>query len=422
MIPSLSHLADDNDEFIEDETPDENEDNEDINVDIKRSISPCEPADLSKRPEAVTCIPEIVHLCPDDVLIKDEPNDAASDSTDPERLEVDMDMGEQEDDEHRTSDAEDSNNDDAEYDQKTVQNREGLPQQVPSDMELWRALNGHTPTNTPGPLAGDLLRKLITCRKLGMSITTTNQQQYSPGTTGSPPGQCHVAAGGGGRRKQSFPTRASIEERGVVSPCRDLAPVDEWCNIKVGGKVQGASGGTPGGGTARRMDLSCTNCGTMTTTIWRRNVRGEMVCNACGLYFKLHGVDRPHTMRRDTIHTRRRRPKGGGGGGGTSPRAYTLSVTPTGKAVDEDVMRMLRRQIQPHPLQQPRPIAPRQHGGPPPLGLPQVPPPTHLELAAHPHSHTTDDDEAMDDEDEDKFSDLPLNLVATQIADTEARR
>lgn len=60
---------------------------------------------------------------------------------------------------------------------------------------------------------------------------------------------------------------------------------------------------------ARRVDLSCTNCGTQTTTIWRRNMRGDMVCNACGLYFKLHGVDRPVTMRRDTIHTRRRRPK-----------------------------------------------------------------------------------------------------------------
>lgn len=59
----------------------------------------------------------------------------------------------------------------------------------------------------------------------------------------------------------------------------------------------------------RRVDLSCTNCGTQTTTIWRRNLRGDMVCNACGLYFKLHGVDRPVTMRRDTIHTRRRRPK-----------------------------------------------------------------------------------------------------------------
>lgn len=56
--------------------------------------------------------------------------------------------------------------------------------------------------------------------------------------------------------------------------------------------------------------MSCTNCGTMTTTIWRRNMKGEMVCNACGLYYKLHGVTRPVTMRRDTIHTRRRRPKG----------------------------------------------------------------------------------------------------------------
>ncbi|XP_073824741.1 uncharacterized protein [Musca autumnalis] len=58
-------------------------------------------------------------------------------------------------------------------------------------------------------------------------------------------------------------------------------------------------------------DMSCTNCGTVTTTIWRRSVRGDIVCNACGLYFKLHGVNRPHSMRRDTIHTRRRRPKDG---------------------------------------------------------------------------------------------------------------
>ena len=58
-----------------------------------------------------------------------------------------------------------------------------------------------------------------------------------------------------------------------------------------------------------QKDVSCSNCGTLTTTIWRRSTRGEMVCNACGLYFKLHGVNRPHSMRRDTIHTRRRRPK-----------------------------------------------------------------------------------------------------------------
>lgn len=59
----------------------------------------------------------------------------------------------------------------------------------------------------------------------------------------------------------------------------------------------------------RQRDMSCTNCRTSTTTIWRRNVLGEAVCNACGLYFKLHGVNRPLNMRRDTIHTRRRRAK-----------------------------------------------------------------------------------------------------------------
>ena len=34
----------------------------------------------------------------------------------------------------------------------------------------------------------------------------------------------------------------------------------------------------------------CANCNTNTTTLWRRNDRGEPVCNACGLYFKLHKV------------------------------------------------------------------------------------------------------------------------------------
>ena len=59
----------------------------------------------------------------------------------------------------------------------------------------------------------------------------------------------------------------------------------------------------------KRVDMSCSNCGTRTTTIWRGNAVGDMVCNACGLYYKLHNINRPANMRRDTIHTRRRRPK-----------------------------------------------------------------------------------------------------------------
>lgn len=58
-----------------------------------------------------------------------------------------------------------------------------------------------------------------------------------------------------------------------------------------------------------RMGLSCANCGTSTTTLWRRNGEGEPVCNACGLYYKLHQVNRPMSMKKDGIQTRKRKAK-----------------------------------------------------------------------------------------------------------------
>lgn len=55
--------------------------------------------------------------------------------------------------------------------------------------------------------------------------------------------------------------------------------------------------------------MICSNCETQTTSLWRRNHRGESVCNACGLYYKLHQVERPKAMKKDTIQTRKRKPK-----------------------------------------------------------------------------------------------------------------
>ncbi|XP_017118947.1 box A-binding factor isoform X3 [Drosophila elegans] len=61
---------------------------------------------------------------------------------------------------------------------------------------------------------------------------------------------------------------------------------------------------------SKRAGLSCSNCGTTYTSLWRRNPAGEPVCNACGLYYKLHSVARPLTMKKDTIQKRKRKPKG----------------------------------------------------------------------------------------------------------------
>ncbi|CEP13378.1 hypothetical protein [Parasitella parasitica] len=50
----------------------------------------------------------------------------------------------------------------------------------------------------------------------------------------------------------------------------------------------------------------CTNCDTTTTPLWRRNPEGKPLCNACGLFLKLHGVVRPLSLKTNVIKKRNR--------------------------------------------------------------------------------------------------------------------
>ncbi|KAI7871830.1 hypothetical protein BDF14DRAFT_1690520, partial [Spinellus fusiger] len=50
----------------------------------------------------------------------------------------------------------------------------------------------------------------------------------------------------------------------------------------------------------------CFNCHTQTTPLWRRDKKGNTICNACGLYFKLHSIQRPITMKKVAIQRRKR--------------------------------------------------------------------------------------------------------------------
>jgi hypothetical protein len=64
------------------------------------------------------------------------------------------------------------------------------------------------------------------------------------------------------------------------------------------------------------IPTTCTNCHTQTTPLWRRNPEGQPLCNACGLFLKLHGVVRPLSLKTDVIKKRNR---GGAAAAGKNP-------------------------------------------------------------------------------------------------------
>ncbi|KAJ1033854.1 hypothetical protein NDA16_000062 [Ustilago loliicola] len=75
-----------------------------------------------------------------------------------------------------------------------------------------------------------------------------------------------------------------------------------------GASAPGSRAGSPSrdGEPGAEDMMSCFNCGTYITPLWRKDDAGHTVCNACGLYLKLHNEHRPVTMRADVIKKRSR--------------------------------------------------------------------------------------------------------------------
>lgn len=76
----------------------------------------------------------------------------------------------------------------------------------------------------------------------------------------------------------------------------------------------------------------CSNCNTTKTPLWRRDPEGQPLCNACGLFLKLHGVVRPLSLKTDVIKKRNR---GGANSTGTTNSTGT-NVNSTGKEQNKD--------------------------------------------------------------------------------------
>ena len=88
----------------------------------------------------------------------------------------------------------------------------------------------------------------------------------------------------------------------------------------------GSKGNAASGPNGNGMPTTCTNCFTQTTPLWRRNPEGHPLCNACGLFLKLHGVVRPLSLKTDVIKKRNRGSGNSMPVSGTSTRAAKKSI------------------------------------------------------------------------------------------------
>ncbi|KAG0695004.1 hypothetical protein DFH29DRAFT_992057 [Suillus ampliporus] len=105
-------------------------------------------------------------------------------------------------------------------------------------------------------------------------------------------------------------TTATADDSSPSAPARGATPSGD-------APSPGVDTESPASGPAKKVKsavgaLSCANCGTSTTPLWRRDDVGNNICNACGLYFKLHGTHRPNSMKKTVIKRRKRVPAAAG--------------------------------------------------------------------------------------------------------------
>lgn len=132
-------------------------------------------------------------------------------------------------------------------------------------------------------------------------------------TCGSTRGPGHLASNNQWQRKSSSnvstPSTAESSYH-LDEPIQHLQPTED-SSPDLGSSSATSPIPRPSGASSRRQSeakdpLTCTNCSTQITPLWRRNAEGDPLCNACGLFLKLHGVARPLTLKTDVIKKRNR--------------------------------------------------------------------------------------------------------------------
>ncbi|KAK5663206.1 hypothetical protein OQA88_6624 [Cercophora sp. LCS_1] len=138
-------------------------------------------------------------------------------------------------------------------------------------------------------------------RSQSQSFRQNDRRQGKIPRTASTPGMAG-AVNSFDRLPQSTPNSPPADPSGFSS----VAP--SRANTPPLGSKHGSTTNIPGAGNGQdsTAPTTCTNCATQTTPLWRRNPEGQPLCNACGLFLKLHGVVRPLSLKTDVIKKRNR--------------------------------------------------------------------------------------------------------------------
>ncbi|CAE6487120.1 unnamed protein product [Rhizoctonia solani] len=126
------------------------------------------------------------------------------------------------------------------------------------------------------------------------------------------------------RANQNHTGQSQKDREATTTPGSGPSSVKDKSNYssakKNPGRAQGVTKDGSGGGNGEddSTPTVCTNCQTTTTPLWRRDPEGNPLCNACGLFYKLHGVTRPMSLKTDVIK-KRNRASGGPNSGSRKP-------------------------------------------------------------------------------------------------------
>jgi GATA-binding protein, other eukaryote len=154
------------------------------------------------------------------------------------------------------------------------------------------------------------------------SKNSFDRRQKIPRTTSTPNAALMGSLNGPFDHALSNPS--SPPEAGTMSGYSSVAPSRP---SSPGGSKHGSTTNLVGAANSQGENgapTTCTNCFTQTTPLWRRNPEGHPLCNACGLFLKLHGVVRPLSLKTDIIKKRNRGSGASvlvGSSGGASTRA-----------------------------------------------------------------------------------------------------